>query len=189
MASLPVAMSGRNWMMRRMVIDAIRTDPEWKDGNYATQPRAFRAALVYFGLATSGGTRALYRAAPTRERADALIDQRLAQPAEADANDVLYQYDASRDYDPAPKLGRIQAALLAINSEDDERNPSELRLLERELARVRRGRMFQIPASADTRGHGTTGSARWWKQELASLLQSLAPGAGDATASATRDTP
>ena len=171
MAALPVAMSGRNWMMRRMVIDAIRGDPEWNGGNYMSQPRGLRAALVYFGIATSGGTRALYKAAPTRELADQLLTERFARPSGADANDVLYQYEASRDYDPGPRIERIQAALLAINAEDDERNPSELRLLEREIARVRRGRYVVIPASDDTRGHGTTGAARWWKQYLAELLR------------------
>ena len=171
LASLPVAMSGRNWMMRRMLTDAIRNDPEWSGGNYAKQPRGLQAALVYFGLATSGGTRALYKAAPTREQADQLINQRLAQARDADANDVLYQYEASRDYDPAPQLERIQATLLAVNSEDDERNPAELGVLGREIKRVKRGRYILIPASTETTGHGTTGAAKWWKHDLAELLR------------------
>lgn len=171
MASLPVAMSGRNWIMRRMVIDAIRSDPEWNDGNYTGQPRAFRRTLRYFQLATSGGTRATYRAAPTREQADRLIEQRMAAPFDADANDVLYQYEASRDYDPSPHLDRIQAAVLAVNSEDDERNPSELRLLEREIARIPNGRYVVIPAGEESRGHGTTGAARLWKHHLEELLR------------------
>lgn len=160
-------------MMRRMLIDAIRNDPEWNSGNYTSQPRGWRAARVYFGLATSGGTRALYKAAPTREQADRLVNARLAAPIDEDANDVLYQYEASRDYDPAPQLERIQAAVLVVNAEDDERNPSELRLLEREITRVKRGRYIMIPASDDTRGHATTGNARWWKQYVAELLQTV----------------
>lgn len=172
LASLPVAMSGRNWMMRRMVIDAIRNDPEWNSGNYSKQPSGLRSALVYFGIVTTGGTRALYKAAPNRAEADRLVDQRLAQARNVDANDVLYQYEASRDYDPSSQLERIQAALLAINSEDDERNPSELGILGREIKRVKHGRHIQIPASDDTRGHGTTGEAKWWKVQLSELIQS-----------------
>jgi homoserine O-acetyltransferase len=171
LASTPAEVSGRNWMMRRMLVDAIRHDPEWNGGNYTKQPRGLQAALVYFGLATTGGTRALYKAAPTREKADALVDQRLAQPTPADANDTLYQYESSRDYNPAPMLDRIQAVLLAINSADDERNPPELGIVEREITRVKRGRYVLIPASDETRGHSTTAAAKWWKNELVGLLQ------------------
>ena len=127
MASQPTEMSGRNWMMRRMLIDAIRNDPAWNNGDYTTQPRALQTANVFFGIATSGGTHAYHKLAPTREQADKLLDERLAAPFKADANDFLYQWDASRDYNPAPGLERVQAALLAINSADDERNPPETR--------------------------------------------------------------
>jgi homoserine O-acetyltransferase len=89
----------------------------------------------------------------------------------ADANDFLYQWDASRDYNPAPSLDRIRAALLAINSADDERNPPELGIMERELKRIKNARLYLIPASEDTRGHGTTGMAKLWKQQLQDLLQ------------------
>ena len=113
MASLPAAMSGRNWMMRRMLIDAIRRDPDWHGGDYDVQPKWIAAANVFFGIATNGGTLALQKAAPTREAADRLVDERLAAPFTADANDFLYQWDASRDYDPAPGLERIRAPVLA----------------------------------------------------------------------------
>ena len=126
-AAQPTAMSGRNWMLRRMVVDLIRNDPEWNGGNYTQQPRSLKLAQVYFGVATSGGTQAIYRAAPTREKADQILDQRLAQDSNADANDVIYQMDASRDYDPAPQLEKIQARVLAMNSADDERNPAGTR--------------------------------------------------------------
>jgi homoserine O-acetyltransferase len=171
MASQPTEMSGRNWMMRRLLIDAIRNDPGWNNGDYAEQPRALRVANVFFGIATSGGSQAYYKMAPTRAQADRLLDERLAAPFTADANDSLYQWDASRDYNPAPGLERVRAALLAINSADDERNPPELGIMERELKRIRNGRLFLIPASEDTRGHGTTGMARLWKQQLQELLQ------------------
>ena len=171
MASMPTAMSSRNWMMRRMIIDSVRNDPEWNNGNYAKQPRNLQATLVYFGIATSGGTQAWFAAAPTREKADALLDQRLKQPLAGDANDILYQWDSSKDYDPAPGLEQIQAAVLVINSADDERNPPELGVLDREMQRVRNGRVVLIPASDQTRGHGTTGIARFWKKDLAAFLQ------------------
>jgi homoserine O-acetyltransferase len=173
MASQPTEMAGRNWMMRRMLIDAIRNDPDWNDGNYTTQPRALRVANAFFGIATSGGSQAWHKLAPTREQADRLVDARLAAPFNADANDFLYQWDASRDYNPSPGLERIEAALLAINSADDERNPPELGLMERELARIKNARLYLIPASEDTRGHSTTGIAKLWKQQLQDFLQAV----------------
>lgn len=172
MASLPTEMSGRNWMMRRLIIDAIRNDPEWMNGNYTTQPRSAQFASVFFGIATNGGNQALYKAAPTREKADAVLDQRLSAPFRGDANDVLYQWDSSRDYNASPGLERIQAVLLAINSADDERNPPELGLLDREIKRVKNGRVLLIPGSDETAGHNTTTRAKFWKQNLAELLQS-----------------
>ncbi len=172
MAAQPTAMSSRNWMMRRLIIDSIRNDPEWKDGNYTSQPRSAQVASVFFGIATNGGNIALQKAAPTREAADKLLDQRLAAPITADANDTLYQWEASGDYDPSPHLARIKARLLAINAADDERNPPETGLMEAALKQVANGRLFLIPASADTRGHGTTGMAKFYKEPLAELMQS-----------------
>jgi homoserine O-acetyltransferase len=172
MASLPTEMASRNWIMRRLIIDSIRNDPEWMNGNYTKQPRSAQFASVFYGLATSGGNHALFAAAPTREKADQLLNQRLAAAFTADANDVLYQWDSSRDYNPAPGLERIQAVLLAINSADDERNPPELGTMEREIKRVKNGRYVLIPASVETRGHGTTGMAKLWKHHLAELLRS-----------------
>ena len=171
MASLPSEMAGRNWMTRRLIIDSIRNDPEWMNGNYTTQPRSAQFASVFYGIATFGGNQALHKAAPTREKADQLLNARLAAPFPADANDVLYQWDASRDYNPSAGLERIEAVLLAINSADDERNPPELGILDREIKRVKNGRVLLIPGSEDTAGHGTTAQARWWKTELEQLLQ------------------
>lgn len=174
MASQPTPMASRNWMMRRLITDSIRNDPEWKDGNYTTQPRALRTANVFFGIATNGGTLAYQKMAPTREKADQLLDKRLAAPFTADANDVLYQWESSGDYDPSAGLERIQAAVLAINAADDERNPPETGLMERALKRVKNGRLYLIPASEETRGHGTTGMAKFYKQPLQEFLQ-MAP--------------
>jgi homoserine O-acetyltransferase len=171
LASQPTEMSSRNWVMRRMLIDAIRKDPDWQDGNYTTQPRSLQAASVFYGIAMNGGTLAYQKMAATREQADKLLDDRLAAPFAADANDFLYQWDSSRDYNPAPGLERIQAQLLAINSADDERNPPETGIMDRELKRLKHGTLYLIPASEETRGHGTTGMARFWKQQLQELLQ------------------
>jgi len=172
MASLPTEMASRNWMTRRLIIDSIRNDPEWMNGNYTRQPRSAQFASVFFGIATSGGNQGLHKAAPTREKADQLLDARLKAPFPADANDVLYQWDSSRDYNPSAGLERIQATLLAINSADDERNPPEVGVLEREIRRVKNGRVLLVPGSEETAGHGTTARAKYWKKELAELLQS-----------------
>ncbi len=177
MASQPVEVSSRNWMMRRLVIDSIRNDPEWNNGSYTSQPRSARFASVFYSVASTGGTLALQKMAPTREAADKLLDARLAAPFALDANDVLYMWDASRDYNPAPGLERIQAAVLAINSADDERNPPETGIMERELKRVKNARLFLIPASEETRGHLTNLWAKFWKQPVQELLQT-APRAG-----------
>jgi len=172
MASLPAEMSGRNWMLRRLVTDSIRADPDWQDGNYSKQPRSAQFASVFYGLATIGGNQGLQRLAPTREKADALVNQRMAAPFTADANDVLYQYESSRDYNPFEGLERIEAVLFAINSADDERNPPELGVLEREIKRVKKGSFYVIPSSDQTAGHATTFFARWWSKRLAELLAS-----------------
>ena len=172
MASLPTEMSGRNWMLRRMLTESIRNDPEWMGGNYAKQPRSLQFASVFYGAATIGGNQGLFKIAPTREKADALLKQRLTGPFAGDANDHLYQWESSRDYNPSPGLDRIKATVLAINSADDERNPPELGVLDREIKRVKNGRVLLIPGSPDTFGHGTTGNAKFWKKELAELMQS-----------------
>lgn len=171
MAAQPTEMASRNWMMRRLIIDAIRKDPDWKDGNYTEQPRAMRTAAVFYGIATNGGTLAYQKQAPTRELADKLLDQRLAAPFPADANDTLYQWDSSRDYNPAPRLDRIQATVLVINAADDERNPPETGLVDREVKRIKNAQLHLIPASEETRGHGTTGMAKFWRQQVQDLLQ------------------
>jgi homoserine O-acetyltransferase len=171
MASMPAEMSGRNWILRRLIIDSIRNDPEWMGGNYTRQPASARFASVFYNFATNGGNQGLFRLAPSRGRADALLDERLAAPFPLDANDALYQWDASRDYNPAPFLERISATLLAINSADDERNPPELGVMEKELKRVRNARLHLVPGSFDTLGHGTTGNARFWKAQVEALLR------------------
>lgn len=173
MAAQPTEMSARNWMMRRMIIDAVRTDPDWQGGNYTAQPKAVRVANAFFGIATNGGSIAYQVQAPTREKADAMLAERLAAPFTIDANDFLYQWESSRDYNPAPKLAAVTAPVLAINSADDERNPPETGTLERAIKTVRDGRILLIPASAETRGHGTTAMAKFWKAEFAAWLAAI----------------
>jgi homoserine O-acetyltransferase/O-succinyltransferase len=170
MAAQPTAMASRNWMLRRMMLETIRNDPDYKDGNYATQPRSMKIATVFFGIATSGGTLRYQKLAPTNELADKLVDARLAEPMTADANDFLWAWGSSADYDPAPGLEKIKATVLAINAADDERNPPETGVTERALKRVKNAKLHLIPASEATSGHGTTGDAKFYKQQLQELL-------------------
>lgn len=172
MASSPVAMSGRNWMMRRLIIDSIRNDPDWRDGNYLQQPKSLKFASIFFNIATSGGNQGLYKLAPTREQADQVLNQRLNASFVADANNNLYQWESSGDYDPSLHLEKIQARVLVINSADDERNPPELGFMEKSLPRIKHAKLFLIPASPETAGHGTTGQAKWWTKVLGSTLES-----------------
>ena len=172
MAAQPTAMAARNWMLRRMMIETIRNDPDYNDGNYTAQPRMMKYAIAAYGIATSGGTLAYQALAPTAEKADKMVDDRLATPVTADANDFIYQWQASHDYNPSNGLERIEATLLAINAEDDERNPPETGLTVARMKRVKNGRLYVIPASTETRGHGTTGNAAFYKEQLKDLLQS-----------------
>jgi homoserine O-acetyltransferase len=171
MASQPTAMSSRNWMLRRMMIESIRNDPDCNNGNYTKQPNALKYASIFFSIATSGGTLNYQKQAPTRELADKVVDARLALPVTADANDFLWQWESSADYDAAPGLSRIQASLLAINAADDERNPPETGVMARALKEVKNGKLYLIPASAETSGHLTTGNAKFYKQQLLEFLQ------------------
>ena len=171
MASQPTEMAARNWMLRRMMIETIRNDPDYNGGNYTAQPRMMKYAVSAYQIATGGGTLAYQTLAPTAAAADKMVDERLAVPVTADANDFLYQWEASRDYNPTNGLDKIEATLLAINAADDERNPPETGVTDAAMKKVRNGRLFLIPASTETRGHLTTGNAAFWKQQLRELLQ------------------
>ncbi len=173
MAAQPTEMSGRNWMMRRLLVETIRRDPAYAGGNYTSQPPSLGIANVVYGTGTNGGTLALQAAAPNRAAADRIVEERLAAVPPADANDFIWQWDSSRDYNPSPHLGRIRASVLAINAADDERNPPETGLMEEAMRRVARGRLFLIPTSAGTLGHATTGNARFWTEELRAFLREL----------------
>ena len=170
MAAYPSEMAGRNWMMRRLLVDAIKSDPGWQNDDYTTQPPNFHLTYLFFTTATNGGDQALHKTGATREKADAYLQERLAAPFNADANDYIYQWEASRNYNPAPKLDNIRATVLAINAADDERNPRALGIMEREMPRVKNGREIVIPADETTRGHGTVMQAKRWKDQLADVL-------------------
>jgi homoserine O-acetyltransferase/O-succinyltransferase len=172
MASQPTAMAARNWMLRRMMIETIRNDSTYNNGNYTEQPRMMKYAIAAYGFASSGGTLSYQSLAPTAEKADHMVDERLAAPITTDANDFIYQWQSSRDYDPSLGLETIKATLLAINAEDDERNPPETGLTVARIKRIKNARLYLIPASAQTRGHGTTANAAFYKEELQQLLQS-----------------
>jgi homoserine O-acetyltransferase len=170
LASVPTQISGRNRVWRRVAMDAIRNDPEWKNGEYASQPQGLRTAAGLLWLVGSNPV-IRQRHAPTLAAADKEIEDYVANYMRTgDANDTLYALDSSRDYDPGPGLERIAAPLVAINSADDLVNPPELGILEKEIVRVPRGRAVMIPFSDRTVGHGTHTVAAVWKQYLAELL-------------------
>jgi homoserine O-acetyltransferase len=166
-------MAGRNWMLRRLLVEQIRRDPAYADGAYTEQPASVRLASAFYAAATNGGTLALQAAAPTRAAADKLVDGRLAAPFATDANDFVHQWDSSRDYNPAPGLDRIKARVLAINSAHDERNPPETGLMQAAMQRVAHGRLLLIPGGAETLGHGTTANAGFWRDALGAFLREL----------------
>ena len=170
MASQPTEMAARNWMLRRLMLETIRNDPDYNGGNYTSPPRMMKYAITAFGVASAGGTLGYQTLAPTAETADRMVDERLALPVSADANDFIYQWEASHDYNPSPGLQRIEATVLAINAADDERNPPETGVTEAALKRVKHGRLYLIPASTATRGHLTTGNAAFYQQQLRELL-------------------
>jgi homoserine O-acetyltransferase len=171
LASLPTQISGRNRMWRKLVSDAIRTDPEWNSGDYQEQPPSLKVAA---GKLLLMGSNAVLRqkAAPTLKQADELYERSVASSvARMDANNLLYAIESSHDYDPGPGLEKIQAPLVAVNFADDLINPPELGILEREIQRVKLGRAIIVPASEATLGHGTHTKAAVWKQYLEELLR------------------
>ena len=170
LASLPAQISGRNRVWRRIVIDAIRNDPDWRGGNYTAEPPSLRtAAAMLFLMGSNPMLR--QQQMPTLACSDSTLDAAVALSLKTeDANDLLYQVDASRDYNPGPDLEKIRAPLVAVNSADDLINPPELGILEREIKRVPRGRAITLPMSPETQGHGTHTIAAIWKQYLADLL-------------------
>ncbi|WP_128927375.1 alpha/beta fold hydrolase [Bradyrhizobium guangxiense] len=173
MASQPTEMASRNWMLRRIMLDTIRNDPDYNGGNYTSQPRMMKYAVTAYGIASIGGTLAYQSQAPTAAKADKIVDDRLATPITADANDFVYQWESSHDYNASDRLEAIEAPLLLINSADDERNPPETGITDAAMKRVKNGKLYLIPASTETRGHGTTGNAKFYSEQVRQLLESM----------------
>ena len=172
LACLPVEIAGRNRMWRKMVIDGIRQDPAWKNGDYTTEPRAALQIATDFLLIAGSPPLPMQISDPTRDAVDKFLEEYARRiPSMLDANDFLYAVNSSRNYDPSPNLEKITAPVMHINSADDFINPPELGIAEREIKRVKRGRFVLIPASAQTHGHGTHTWAVFWQQYLTELLQ------------------
>ena len=171
LACLPVQIAGRNRIWRKMVMDAIRDDPGWMGGEYKEEPKqGLRTALDLLLIAGSAPI-PMQKAMPTREDADKYLDDYFhARLGALDANDLLYQVNASRDYDPSQQLGKIKAPVMWINSADDFINPPGLGIAEQEVKRIKNGKFVLIPASEKTHGHGTHTWAEIWKQYMADLL-------------------
>jgi homoserine O-acetyltransferase len=175
MACLPVQIAGRNRVFRKMIMDAIRNDPEWKGGEYATEPQqGLRTALDLLQIAGSAPL-PMQENLPTRDAADKYLDKYFQDRfAQVDANDMLYYVNASRNYDPSPQLEKIRVPVMYVNSGDDFVNPPELGIAEREAKRMKNARFVLIPASENTFGHGTHTHAVLWKQYLGELLEKSA---------------
>lgn len=174
-ACVPAQIAGRNRMIRTMAMDAIRQDPAWKDGEYTTPPVAGLRASQMMLYVMSSAPLVQHAQAPTRDKADSVIRAYLdARVRSTDANDFLYQFNASSDYDPSPHLARIEAPALFINSADDAVNPPELGIAERLTAQMPKTRFILLPITAETRGHGTHSLPKVWGSYLREFLSGLA---------------
>jgi homoserine O-acetyltransferase/O-succinyltransferase len=170
LACLPVQIAGRNRMWRKMIMDSIRNDPAWMNGEYQQQPPAMRTVADLFLIMASSPLQ-LQKQYPARDEADVFLEKYVdARMHAMDANDTLYAFDASRDYDPSAKLDQIKAPVMFVNSADDVINPPELGIAEEQIKKVKRGRFVLLPITDQTRGHGTHSLPAAWKQYLADLL-------------------
>ena len=172
MASQPSAMASRNWMMRRLMLETIRRDPTYAGGEYIEPPHAMPFAIASFGVATAGGNLGWQGQGPTAAQADAVVDRLLAATP-PDANDWIYQWESSHDYDPAPELGKITRPVLVINSADDERNPPESGIVDAAIARLPKAEYDLVPESPETRGHATLIQAKFYAVRLGQFITNL----------------
>jgi homoserine O-acetyltransferase len=176
LASVPTQIAGRNRIMRTMIRQSIMNDPAWKNGEYTEQPHTGLVGAVNILMMMTSSPIGWHRSGPTRDAADKWYeDQIKSRVAAQDANDMLYHFNASRDYDPSPNLEKITAAVLAINSADDVVNPPELGLMEKLIPRVKRGRYILLPTTEQTRGHGTHSLPAIWGKHLEEFLKNLEP--------------
>ena len=170
LACLPVQIAGRNRMFRKMIMDSIQQSPDWNHGDYKQQPHGLQGALNILLIMGSSPLQ-MQEHYPTRDQADADLSEFIAsRMAATDANDLLYAVDSSRNYDPSANLEKITAPVMFVNSADDQINPPELGIAEKEIKLVKNGRFVLLPISDQTRGHGTHTQAAVWKQYLAELL-------------------
>ena len=176
LASAPAQIAGRNRVMRTMIMDSITRDPAWKNGDYTEQPHAGMVGAVNLLMMMTSSPIGWLKSGPTRDAADSWYEDQLrSRLAANDANDMLYQFNASRDYDPSPNLEKITTRLLAINSADDVVNPPELRIMESLMPRVKQGRYVLLPTTDETRGHGTHSRPAIWGTYLAEFMRELTP--------------
>jgi homoserine O-acetyltransferase len=172
LASLPVEIAGRNRMIRKMAIDLVEMDPEWKGGEYTSPPKVGLSGAVSSLIFMTSSPLKMQQASPTREKAEeALAKIKDRYLSSLDANDLIYAFDASRYYNPSPNLGNIKAPLFAVNSADDEVNPPELGIMETEIKKVPKGRYLLLPISNLTSGHGTHSNPAAWGNYLKELLE------------------
>ncbi len=176
LASIPVAIAGRNRIQRKMAIDLIKMDPEWKGGEYKEQPKLGLSGAISSMIFMTSSPLQWQKQAPTRKQAEDMLDNLEKKFLNTlDANDFIYQFDASRDYDPSPYLAKIKAPLFAINSADDQVNPPELGLMEKEISKVQKGRYILLPITDKTTGHGTHSNPTIWGKYLEELLKISEP--------------
>src|SRR5271154_5455931 len=174
LACLPVQIAGRNRVWRKMVMDAIRNDPAWNGGEYKEEPKEGLLTAEDFLVVAGSAPLLMQKTLPTRDAADKYADNAEKRAATLDANDLLYQVNASRNYDPSPQLETITAPVMWINSADDFINPPELGIAEKESKRLKNGTFVLIPTSEQTHGHGTHTWAAVWQSYLKQLLDKSA---------------
>ncbi len=175
LASQPIEIAGRNRMTRRMILDAIRMSPDWNNGEYTQQPHGLAAALDVLLLMGSSPLQ-MQKQQPTREKADDFLENYIATRSKTtDANDMLYYFDASRNYNPEPQLEKITVPLTALNSADDQINPPELKIIDADIQRVKQGKYVLLPITDATRGHGTHSLPAIWGNHLKELLDRSSP--------------
>jgi len=172
LASNPVAIAGRNWLQRQMRIECIKGDPAWKGGEYTEPPVAGLKCAAYVQSLMTGSALQMQKQFPTRDSVIAMMAKTFpAQAMSKDANDIIYETEGPRFYNSEPNLAKIKAPLYAINSADDEINPPELGIAEREIKKVKRGRFILLAITSETRGHGTHSLPAIWGKYLAQLLE------------------
>ena len=175
LSCLPTQVAGRNRMVRKLMIDDVRLDPGYKGGNYTEQPYGLRAALGHLLVVASAPT--LWQTEyPTAAAADKFVNDYITENLKTtDANDFVYQYDASRNYDPQADLGKIRARVMLVNTMDDFWNPGEMHVAENEMPKVKNSHFVLLPITKETRGHYTFFQAAVWQKYLGQLLEELRP--------------